>query len=124
MPQPTKPALDVDLLERLVKKHFGPMYTAKLAWNVQRNRYCPSDAPARLAFPQKVFGVTVWWKAIGEFRDTFGFRLELWDLVFLKAAQALVAEYNAATDGSALELHPLPMHWPASPQLSPAPGGR
>jgi hypothetical protein len=95
-----------------------------VTWNVLRNRYLPSDVPGRLAFPQTVFGFTLWWKTIGEFRDNLGFRLELWDPAYLKAAQALTDEFNAASPGAKLELHPLPMHWPASPQLSPAPGAR
>lgn len=124
MAQPSKPAIDVELLEQLVKKHFGPEFTAKLTWNVLRNRYLPSDTPGRLAFPQKVFGFTLWWKAIGEFRCNLGFRLELWSAAHLPAARAVTEEFNARSQGAKLDLQPFFMHWPASPQLTSAAAGR
>ena len=118
MAEPTKPAMDVELLEQLVKKHFGPEFTAKLTWDVLRNRYLPSDTPTRLAYPQKVFGFTVWWKAVGEFRSNLGFGLEIWNADYLPAARALCDEFNAAGQGGKLELRPFSMHYPASPQLA------
>jgi len=124
MAEPSKAAIDVELLERLVKKHFGPEFTAKLTWDVLRNRYLPSDTPARLAFPQKVFGFTLWWKAVGELRTNLGFRLELWNAAYLPAARALCEEFNGASQGGTLDLHPSFMHWPASPQLAATTGRR
>jgi hypothetical protein len=124
MAEPTKSAIDVELLEQLVQKHFGPEFTVKLTWNVLRNRYLPSETPGRLAFPQKVMGFTVWWKAVGEFRTNLGFRLELWNAGYLRAAQSLREEFNAKTQGTKLDLGPFFMHWPASPQLTTATGGR
>jgi hypothetical protein len=124
MAEPVKPAIDVELLEQLAKKHFGPEFTAKLTWNVLRNRYLPSDTPGRLAFPQKVLGFTVWWKAVGEFRSNLGFRLEIWSPDYLPAARALCEEFNGASQGGKLDLRPAFMHWPASPQLTPTTGGR
>ncbi len=124
MAEPTRSARDVELLEQLVKKHFGPEFTAKLTWSVLRNRYLPSDTPGRLAFPQKVFGFTVWWKAVGEFRTNLGFRLELWSADFLPAARALCEEFNGASQSGRLDLWPAFMHWPASPQLASTSGSR
>lgn len=120
MTDPTKPAIDVELLEQLVKKHFGQEFTAKLTWDVLRNRYLPSETPGRLAFPQRVFGVTVWWKSVGEFRTNLGFRLELWNAEYLTTARALCEEFNAKSQGAKLDPQPFFMHWPASPQLSAA----
>lgn len=103
-----------DLVEELVKKHFGPTFTSRLAYNFVRSRYVPSDLPRRLAAPQTVFGVTIGWKAIGEFTDNLGFRLELWEPAFKPQAEALVAEYNQRTEGTKLELYPCVMSWPAT----------
>jgi transcriptional regulator GlxA family with amidase domain len=41
------------LVESLVKKHFGPECTSRLAWSITRGRYRPSDQPKRLAAPQR-----------------------------------------------------------------------
>ena len=94
-----------ELVEELVRKHFGPEYTSKIAWNVIKGRYVPSTLPQRIATPQKVFGLHIGWKALGEFSDNLGFRLELWDPAFLRQAEALAEEYNKKTDGTRLELH-------------------
>jgi hypothetical protein len=110
-----KPAgIDVPLLESLVKKHFGAEATAKLSWSVVKGRYVASDAPRRLAVPQKLFGVRLWWRTVGEFSENIGFRLELWRLEYLPQAAALVAEYNAARQGATLELSPSFILAPAS----------
>ncbi len=124
MTEPTKPTIDVELLEQLVKKHFGPEFTAKLAWSVLRNRHLPSETPGCLARPQKVFGFRVSYKTVGEFRSNLGVRLELWDPDYLSAARALAEEFNAKSQGAKLELHPSFMHWPASPQLTSVTDGR
>jgi hypothetical protein len=63
--------------------------------------------------PQKLFGVRLWWKTIGEFSDNIGFRLELWRPEYLRQAEALVADYNARTQGTKLELSPCFMLTPA-----------
>jgi hypothetical protein len=97
--------VNVPLVERLVKKHFGPQCTSRLAWSVIRGRYVPSDIPRRIAAPQNVFGIRVWWKTIGEFSDNIGLRLELWDPALLAQAQALVEEHNAQTTGAGIELY-------------------
>jgi len=68
-----------ELVEALVKKHFGPAYTSKVAWNFIKGRYVASTLPRRIAAPQKVFGFQIGWKVIGEFSDNLGFRLDLWD---------------------------------------------
>ncbi len=96
--------VDVPLVESLVKTHFGPEATAQLSWSITRGRYVRSDLPQRLAVPQKLFGVRVWWRPIGEFSDNIGFRLELWRPECLPQAEALVADYNAKTQGTKLEL--------------------
>ena len=98
--------INVPLLESLVKKHFGAECTAKLSWSVTRGRYVPSDLPRRLAAPQKLFGIRLWWHTIGELSENIGFRLELWRPEYLSQAKALVAEYNAETQGAKLELSP------------------
>jgi hypothetical protein len=108
--------VNISLVESLVKAHFGPEATAKLSWSITKGRYVPSDLPRRLALPQKLFGVRLWWKTIGEFSDNIGFRLELWRPEFLRQAEAFVAEYNAQTQGTKLELSP-------SFTESPAPRG-
>ncbi len=96
--------VNVPLVERLVKKHFGPEFTSHLAWSLTKGRYVPSDLPRRIAAPQRLFGVRVWWKAIGEFSDNIGFRLELWDPAFSRQARDLVEEYNTEAPQSKLEL--------------------
>jgi len=106
--------VNAPLLESLVKTHFGPESTAKLSWSITKGRYVPSDFPRRLAVPQKLFGVRLWWKTIGEFSDNIGFRLELWRPEYLRQAGALVAEYNARTQGTKLELAHCFMGWPAA----------
>ena len=105
----------LELVEELVKKHFGPEYTSKVAWNYTKGRYIPSTLPRRVAAPQKVFGIQIGWKVLGEFSDNLGFRLELWDPAFLRQAQSLVEEYNKNTDGTKLELYPNLRQRPASP---------
>lgn len=110
--------VDVDLLEELVKKHFGPEFTSKIAWSFVRGRFVPSDLPRRLVTPQRVFGIRISWKTYGEFSDNIGFRLELWDPAILRRAEALVEEYNRRTEGTKLELYPCSMHWPASGQAA------
>ena len=99
-----------DLIEELVKKHFGPEYTSKLAYDVIRGRYIASALPQRIAVPRRVFGVQIGWKVLAEFSDNLGFRLELWDPTFLRQAKTCVEEYNTHTDGAKLELHPSFMH--------------
>jgi hypothetical protein len=96
--------VNVPLVERLIKKHFGPQFTSHIAWSFIRGRYLPSDLPQRLATPQSLFGIRLWWKTIGEFSDNLGFRLELWDPAFLRQAQAFTEEYNAHTTETRLEL--------------------
>jgi hypothetical protein len=95
------------LVESLVKKHFGPEVTSRLAWSVTKGRYRPSDQPRRLATPQRLFGIRLWWRTIGEFSDNLGFRLELWQSEYLRQAEALVADYNARASETKLELYPV-----------------
>ena len=95
-----------ELVEELVKKHFGSEYTSRIAWNVTKGRYVPSTLPQRIAIPQKVLGLRIGWKALGEFSDNLGFRLDLWDPSFLPQAQALTEEYNKKTDSTRLDLRP------------------
>lgn len=104
----------VELVEELVRKHFGPGFTSKLAWSFAKGKYIPSELPRRIASPQKVLGLRVAWKTVGEFSDNIGFRLELWDPAYVREAGALVEEYNKKTDGTKLELYPFFMHWPAA----------
>jgi hypothetical protein len=96
----------LELIEALVKKHFGPEYTSRITWNFTKGRYVPSTLPRRIATPQKVLGFQIGWRVIGEFSDNLGFRLEIWDPTFLRQAEDLVEEYNKNTDGTKLELHP------------------
>ena len=95
------------LVELLVKKHFGPECTSRLAWSITRGRYCPSDRPRRLAAAQRLFGIRLWWQTIGEFSDNLGFRLELWRGEYLRQAEALVADYNQRASEIKLELYPV-----------------
>jgi hypothetical protein len=97
--------VNVSLVERLVKKHLGPEFTSHLAWSFTKGRYVPSDFPRRIASPQKILGIRVWWKAVGELSDNIGFRLELWDPAFLRQAQALVEDYNAQAGSARIELY-------------------
>ncbi|MBP2670122.1 MAG: hypothetical protein H6Q85_188 [candidate division NC10 bacterium] len=106
--------VNVPLLESLVKTHFGPESTAKLSWSITKGRYVPSDLPRRLAVPQKLFGVRLWWTTIGEFSDNLGFRLELWRPEYLHQAEAFVADYNARAQGTTLTLSPSFMESPAA----------
>jgi len=94
-----------ELVEELVKKHFGPEYTSKVAWNFTKGRYVASTLPRRIAAPQRLFGLQIGWKVLGQFPDNLGFRLELWDPAFLRQAKGLTEEYNKKTDGTRLELH-------------------
>ena len=103
-----------ELVEDLVKRQFGPEFTSKIAWSFAKGKYIPSSLPRRVAAPQKVLGLRIGWKTIGEFSDNIGFRLELWDPTYLRRAEALVEEYNTKTEGTKLELCPFFMHWPAS----------
>jgi hypothetical protein len=106
--------VNVELVEELVKKHFGPEFTSKIGWSFSKGRYVPSILPRRLAAPQAVLGLRIGWKTLGEFSDNMGFRLELWDPTRLREAEALVEEYNKKTDGTKLELYPSFMHWPVA----------
>jgi hypothetical protein len=100
MAEPQKAiGINVPLLESLVKKHFGSECTGKLSWSVTKGRYVPSDLPRRLAAPQKLFGVRLWWQTIGEFSENIGFRLELWRGSIYPRPRS-VAEYNAETQGA------------------------
>jgi hypothetical protein len=110
---------DVDLLESLVRKHLGPEFTCRLGWDVLHNRYVPSDHPRRLAAPQRLLGIRVWWTTVGEFTRNLGFRLEVWNPTYLPAARALAEEYNR-TAGVKLEVHACHMPWPASSEPIPA----
>jgi hypothetical protein len=111
----------VELVEELVKKHFGPEFTSKIAWSFAKGKYVPSSLPRRVAAPIKLpFGLRIGWKTIGEFSDNIGFRLELWDPASLSPAKALVEEYNQKAEGTQLELYPYFMHWPASGRPSAA----
>jgi hypothetical protein len=101
--------VEPELVEELVKKHFGSEYTSKIAWNFTKGRYVSSTLPRRIAAPQKLFGLRIGWKVLGEFSDNLGFRLELWDPNFLRQAEGLIEEYNKKTDGTKLELHPFYM---------------
>ena len=99
-----------ELVEELVKKHFGPEFTSMIAWSFVKAKYIPSPLHRRLGAPQKVLGFQIGWKTLGEFSDNIGFRLELWDPTRLREAEALVEEYNKNTDGTKLELYPSFMH--------------
>jgi len=96
--------VNVPLVESLVKAHFGPEVTAKLSWSITKGRYVRSELPRRLARPQKILGIRLWWQTIGEFTDNIGFRLELWRPEYRRQAKAFVEEYNARTQGTKLEL--------------------
>ncbi|MBI4841743.1 MAG: hypothetical protein HY803_11835 [candidate division NC10 bacterium] len=110
----------VELVEELVKQHFGPEFTSKITWSFARGKYIPSTLPRRVAAPQKLLGLRIGWKTVGEFSDNIGFRLELWDPTYLRQAQALVEEYNKNTDRTKLELYPFYLHWPAAARRSAA----
>ena len=102
------------LVEELVKKHFGAEFTSKITWDFVKGGFARSDLPRRIVAPQRVLGIRIGWKTFGEFTDNIGFRLELWDPMFLRQAEALVEEYNKKTEGMKLELYRTIMHWPAS----------
>jgi hypothetical protein len=102
--------INVPLIESLVQKHFGPRFTSRLAYSTVRGRYVPSDLPRRIAAPQKLFGIRLWWTVIGEFSENLGFRLELWDAAYLAPARILVDEYNRQATAT-----PLVLSHPASP---------
>jgi len=59
--------IKVELVEELVKKHFGPGFTSKITWSFAKGKYIPSTLPRRVAAPQKVLGLRIGWKTIGEF---------------------------------------------------------
>ncbi len=107
-------SLDPNLIEELVKKHFGAEFTSRMTWDFLRGRFVPSDLPRRIVTPQRVFGLRIGWKTLGEFTDNIGFRLELWDPAFLPQATALVEDYNSKSNGTKLELCRTHMPWPAS----------
>lgn len=114
-------AIDVELLESLVRKHFGAEWTCRLAWDVLRNRYVASEEPRRLARPQRLLGFRIGWKTAGEFSYNLGFRLEVWSPGEVAAALALAAEYNSnAGTRPPLSVHAYSMPWPASSQPVPA----
>jgi hypothetical protein len=106
--------VNVPLVESVAKTHFGSESTTKLSWSITKGRYVASDLPRRLAVPQKLFGVRLWWKTIGEFSDNIGFRLELWRPEYLRQAEAFVADYNARAQGTKLTLSPSFMESPAA----------
>ena len=106
------------LVESLVKKHFGPEVTSRLAWSVTKGRYRPSDQPRRLAAPQRLFGIRLWWRTIGEFSDNLGFRLELWQPEYLRQAEALVSRLQPAGERNQVGAVPC-LHAP-SRRRSPA----
>jgi len=111
--------INVPLIESLVKKHFGPRFTALLAYSTVRGCYEPSPLPRRIAAPQRLLGVRLWWTVIGEFSQNLGFRLELWNPAYLSPARALVEEYNRTTPAVPLVLAAPPS--PASVRgLAPA----
>ena len=107
-------SLDPNLIEELVKKHFGAEFTSRMTWDFLKGRFVPSDLPRRIVTPQRVFGLRIGWKTLGEFTDNIGFRLELWDPTFLPQANALVEDYNSKSGGTKLELCRTFMPWPAS----------
>ncbi|HTX54400.1 MAG TPA: hypothetical protein VMD08_13360 [Candidatus Baltobacteraceae bacterium] len=86
--------INVPLIDSLVKKHFGSHFTSLLTYSTVRGCYEPSPLPRRIAAPQTLFGVRLWWTVLGEFSENLGFRLELWNPAYLAAARALVEEYN------------------------------
>ncbi len=100
----TELRINIPVVESLVKKHFGPSFTSLLAYDTVRGGYVPSDVPRRIATPQKLFGVRLWWTVVGEFSDNLGFRLDLWNPAYLAPARALVEEYNRQAAGTPLVL--------------------
>jgi hypothetical protein len=112
--------VNASLVERLVKTHFGPECTSRLAYDVIRGRYVPSDTPRRLAVPQRLLGIRFWWRTIGEFSDNLGCRLELWRPEYLRQAEAFVADHNRQSQGARIELYPVWASAPASPNPAPA----
>lgn len=110
--------VNVELLEQLVKTHIGPQATCKLSWSITRGRYVRSELPHRLAVPQRLFGIPIWWTTIGEFSDNLGFRLEVWSPAFRGRAEALAAAYNAQTTGVRLDVHHLALYWPVADRVA------
>ena len=106
--------INADLVEELAKKHFGRTFTSRLGWDFVRGRYVASDLPGRLATPQVLLGIRIGWKTVGQFTNNLGFRLELWDPSWRTQADAFVADYNARTNGTRIELYPCLLHWPAT----------
>ncbi len=96
--------INVPLIESLVKKHFGPRFTSLLTYSTVRGCYEASPLPRRVAAPQKLLGVRLWWTVVGEFSQNLGFRLELWNPTYLAPARALVEEYNRAAPAVPLVL--------------------
>jgi len=70
----------------------------------------PATAPGA---PQRLLGIRLWWKTIGEFSDNIGFRLELWRPEYLRQAEAFVADYAAQARETKLDLYPAFMPLPA-----------
>ncbi len=110
--------LNPDLIEELVRKHFGGSCTSKMTWDVVKGGFAPSDMPRLIVAPQRVFGLRIGWKTLGEFRDNLGFRLELWDPTFLPQATALVEEYNKRSEDTKLGLSRSFMPWLASQRVA------
>ncbi len=106
--------LNPGLIEELVKKHFGAQCTSRMTWDFIKGRFVPSDLPRRIVAPQRVLGLRIGWKTLGEFTDNLGFRLELWEPAFLPQGTALVEEYNKKSEGPRLKLSQSLMPWPAS----------
>jgi hypothetical protein len=109
--------VNVELLERLVTAHINPQATCKLSWSILRGRYVRSDLPHRLAVPQTLFGIPLWWTTIGEFTDNIGFRLEIWEPSYRERAEALTTAYNAQTTSTKLELSHLNLYWPVADRV-------
>jgi hypothetical protein len=110
--------VNVEILEQLVKAHIGPEATSKLTWSILRGRYVRSDLPCRLAVPQKLFGIPLWWTTIGAFSDNLGFRLEVWDSTYREKAEALAAAYNAQAGETKLTVHHLAVYWPVADRVA------
>jgi hypothetical protein len=110
--------VNVELLEQLVKTHIGPRATCKLRWSITRGRYVRSELPHRLAVPQQLFGIPIWWTTIGEFSDNLGFRLEVWDPTHRQKAEALAAAYNAQATETTLTVHHLALYWPVADRVA------
>jgi hypothetical protein len=110
--------VNVELLEQLVKAHIGSQATCKLTWSITRGRYVRSELPRRLAVPQKLFGIPLWWTTIGEFSDNLGFRLEVWVPAYRAQVEALAAAYNAQTTGTKLEVYHPSIYWAVTDRVT------